>query len=191
MREFPKDATLSPNGKSTELKNLMALDDVLFPMGSLTGSIPVYSDYGQVAPDSNLDTFLRHLEFSTFEQQTHNYPGPAENMILWSGADTGYLDRGVLTPRVFDIREKLRYTAMTMNPPHAPPKEVLDAIELLTVNKIVFWIKLYFRHWHKHGPIVHEATFSPCSAALPLVLAMMSIGGMVGFPFPACEIMLC
>ena len=82
--------------------------------------------------------------------------------------------------RAFDIREKLKYTAATMNPPHPPSKELLDAIELITVDNFAAYIKLYFRHWHKHAPMVHEATFNPTTAALPLVLALMSLGGMVG-----------
>merc|ERR1712093_401986 len=80
--------------------------------------------------------------------------------------------------RAFDIREKLRYTAAVQNPPHLPPKELIDAIELISADKLAAYIKLYFRHWHKHAPMVHEATFNPCTAALPLVLSLMSLGGM-------------
>lgn len=178
MREFPKDNTLGPNGKPMELTNLMALHDVFLPKGPASGPAPAYNEYGQVPVDPTLENFLSHLEFATFEEQTQNFPGPAENMILWSGPDMVYLDRAVLDQRAFNIREKLKYTAMTMNVPHSPPKEVLEAIEWISANKIAFWIKLYFRHWHKHGPIVHEATFNPCTAALPLVLASMSLGGM-------------
>ena len=104
---------------------------------------------------------------------------PNENMILWSGPDSLFLDRRVLEQRAFDIREKLRYTAAVQNPPHLPPKELIDAIELISADKLAAYIKLYFRHWHKHAPMVHEATFNPCTAALPLVLSLMSLGGMV------------
>jgi hypothetical protein len=183
MREFPKDNTLSPNGQPVELSNLMALESEYEPMGALSSPIPAYNEYGHVPVDPNLDNFLRHLDFATFEQQTHNCPGPAEHMLLWSGPDMVYLDRAVLDQRAFDIREKLNYTAVTMNPPHPPPKEVLEAIESITANKIAFWVKLFFRHWHKHAPIVHEPSFNPCTAALPLVMASMSLGGMVIAPY--------
>jgi len=69
--------------------------------------------------------------------------------------------------------------------PNLPPKELVEAIELITGNKVAEFIKLYFKHWHKHAPMVHEATFNLCTAALPLVLALMSLGGMVGYTFSA------
>ncbi|PBP20705.1 hypothetical protein BUE80_DR008591 [Diplocarpon rosae] len=53
-----------------------------------------------------------------------------------------------------------------------------QAIDTITAETVAANIGLYFKHWHKHAPMVHEATFSPVSAALPLVLALMSIGGM-------------
>jgi hypothetical protein len=192
MREFPKDTTLSPNGKVADFTSLLALRNEYEPMvGELSGaSVPAYNEYGQVSVDSSLDNFLSNLDFGTFEQQTNNYPLPGENMILWSEQETIYLDRAVLNQRAFDIREKLKYAAVTINPPHTPSKEIIDAIEHITANKIAYWIKLYFRHWHKHGPMVHEPTFNPCTAALPLVLALMSLGGMVSFP-PASATMPC
>lgn len=129
--------------------------------------------------ENNIDVFLNRLDFQNFEQQTNNWQMPNENMILWSGPDALFLDRRVLEQRAFDIREKLRYTASVQNPPHLPSKEVIDAIEVITAESIASYIKLYFRHWHKHAPMVHEATFNPCTAALPLVLSLMSLGGMV------------
>jgi len=90
-----------------------------------------------------------------------------------------FVDRTAMEQRAFDIREKLRYTAATLNPPHLPSQELLDAIEHITADKVAAYIRLYFRHWHKHAPMVHEATFDPITAALPLVLTLMSLGGMV------------
>jgi hypothetical protein len=103
-----------------------------------------------------------------------------ENKVTWSGRDIPSLDRIVLEQRAFEIRDRLKYTAATMNQPNGPSQELLDAIESITARNIGTWCRLYFRHWHKHGPLVHEATFDPVKAALPLVLALMSIGGMVG-----------
>lgn len=184
MREFPKDNTLSPNGKPAEFKpeftNLLPIQNGYEPIGGeIAGSsMPAYNDYSHMPLDPNLDQFLRSLEFATFEQQNHHFPLQGETMV-WPAQDAVFLDRAVLEQRAFDIKEKLRYTAMTMNPPHAPAPEVLAAIEFITANKIALWIKLFFRHWHKHAPMVHEPTFNPCTAALPLVLSLMSLGGMV------------
>jgi hypothetical protein len=185
MREFPKDTTVSPNSKATNLSNLIGLEKGYEPVvGNLSGTVPVYNGqyngYGHMSHvENNLDAFLSHLEFQTFKQQTHNGPIPGENMMLWSGQDTLFLDQNVLEQRAFDMREKLKYAGAMLNPPDHPSKEVLGAIEMITANNVAAYIKLYFKHWHKHAPMIHEATFNPCTAALPLVLALMSLGGMV------------
>jgi hypothetical protein len=181
MQEFPKSTPLSPSSKAADFSNLMSVGECVQPT-HVNGNIPgasVNQDYGLVRDENNLDVFLSNLEFGTFERQTHNWQTPGENMIVWSGPDAAFLDRTVLEQRALDIREKLKYTAATQNPPNLPSKAVLEAIELITAENIAAYITLYFRHWHKHGPMVHEATFNPCTAALPLVLALMSLGGMV------------
>ena len=186
MQEFPKSTTLSPSAKAADFSNLMSVEETFRPLhvnGNIPGTGSAYRDYGHNRDENNLDVFLSNLEFGTFERQTHNWQMPGENLISWSGPDALFLDRTVLEQRAFDIREKLKYTAATQNPPNPPPNEVLGAIDLITAENIAAYIKLYFRHWHKHGPMVHEATFNPCTAALPLVLALMSIGGMVRIPF--------
>lgn len=129
--------------------------------------------------ENNLDVFLSNLEFQNFEDKTHNWQMPGENMILWSGPDAIFLNRGVLEQRAVDMRKKLEYTAAAMNPPHPPSVETIEAIRLITADNIAAYIMLYFRHWHKHAPMVHEPSFNPCTAALPLVLSLMSLGGMV------------
>jgi hypothetical protein len=191
MREFPKDNTMSPNGKpaTPDFSNLLTqpppnnFEPIISDLGS--ASVPVYNGYGLV-PSLELESFLSNHEFANFEQQIHNFPLPGENMIPWNGQQIPYMDQAVLEQRAFDIREKLKYTAMTHNTPHAAPPEVLQAIETITANTLTRFTKLYFRHWHKHGPMVHEATFNPCHAALPLLLALTCIGGMVNIPPVAC-----
>jgi hypothetical protein len=179
MREFPKSTTLSPNNKLAEFSSLMSVDKRLEPaVGDLAGP-SMYQEYGHMIQENNLDVFLSHLEFQTFEQRTNNWQMPGENMVLWSGPGALFVDRAAMDQRAFDIREKLKYTAATQNPPHLPSKELLAAIELITADTLAAYIRLYFRHWHKHAPMVHEATFDPATAALPLVLALMSLGGMV------------
>jgi hypothetical protein len=182
MREFPKTTTLSPNNRAAEVSSMMALGGGYEPLGGgdMSGTVSVYQNYGHMIQENNLDVFLSHLEFqTTFERQTNNWQMPGENIIPWSGQDTHFLDRRILDQRAFDIREKLKYTAATQNTPHLPTRELLEAIELITADNIAGYIKLYFRHWHKHAPMVHEPTFNPCTAALPIVLALMGLGGMV------------
>jgi len=178
IREFPQSSTRSPSSKPEILSAPSSAKEYGAP-SSASSATSVFQQYGHMIQEKNIDVFLNRLDFQNFEQQTNNWQMPNENMILWSGPDSLFLDRRVLEQRAFDIREKLRYTAAVQNPPHLPPKELIDAIELISADKLAAYIKLYFRHWHKHAPMVHEATFNPCTAALPLVLSLMSLGGMV------------
>jgi hypothetical protein len=184
MCEFPKDTTLSPNSKAWDFSNLMSMSRGFEHWnGDYSGVPPAYNGYGHVPQDNGLDVFLSHLEFGTLVgQQTHNWPIPGEDLMLWSDRDGLFLDRTVLDRRAFEIRAKLKYAAATLYQPNLPSQEVLDATEIITVDNIAAYISLYFKHWHIHAPIVHEPTFNPCTAALPLVLALMSLGGMVSKP---------
>ena len=175
MREFPKSTTLSPHNQAVDFSS-MEVDRRYEPA---PGGPSMYQENESTTPENNLDTMLSHLELTTFEEMTNNWELPGENMRLWSGPDSLFVDRTAMEQRAFDIREKLRYTAATLNPPHLPSQELLDAIEHITADKVAAYIRLYFRHWHKHAPMVHEATFDPITAALPLVLTLMSLGGMV------------
>ncbi|KAH7383612.1 hypothetical protein BKA64DRAFT_163191 [Cadophora sp. MPI-SDFR-AT-0126] len=177
IREFPQSSTRSPSSKPDILPASSSATEY-GAQSSASSATPVFQQYGHMIQANNIDVFLNRLEFQNFEQQTNNWQMPNENMILSSGPDSPFLDRKVLEQRAFDIREKLRYMAAVQNPPHLPPKELIDAIELITADKVAAYIKLYFRHWHKHAPMVHQATFNPCTAALPLVLSLMSLGGM-------------
>ncbi|KAH8774235.1 hypothetical protein BGZ57DRAFT_386785 [Hyaloscypha finlandica] len=174
MREFPKSTTLSPHNKAVDFAS-MAVDARYEPVGVAPS---MYQGYREATQEHNLDVMLSHLEFTAFEQRTNNWQMPGENVMLGSGPEDLFVDRAAMDQRAFDIREKLKYTAATLNPPHPPSKDFLDAIGLITVDNFAAYIKLYFRHWHKHAPMVHEATFNPTTAALPLVLALMSLGGM-------------
>ncbi len=179
IREFPQSTALSPNNRVDGFSNVNSLGRGYEGGVGISSAVPTNQGYRPVIQESNLDVFLSHLEFQTFEQRTSNWQMPNDDLILWSGSDTLFLDRRILDQRAFDIREKLKYAAENMYHPHPPSKEVIEAIGLVTADNIAANIQLYFRHWHKHGPMVHEATFNPCYAALPLVLSLMSLGGMV------------
>ena len=181
MQEFPKSTTMSPNSTAATFAPLVPTHNDYGPSHGDAALVPMpqYQEYGHLIQESNLDVFLSHLKFQTFEQSTHNWQMPYESMMLWSGQDSMFLDRDVLERRASEIRGHLKYTSLTQNPPHSPPKALSEAIELITANTMAVYLKLYFRHWHKHAPLVHEPSFNPSSAALPLVLALMSLGGMV------------
>jgi hypothetical protein len=185
MREFPKDTTSSPSKSHVE-----HVEDV--PSPSTTQNESRYSPTSpgqyQCPPshhsrhirmprESNLDIFLSNLDLGTFEWQTNNYQTSVD-VTVQPGYGPLLLDRAALEQLSIDIRTRLGSAAVSMNVPNAPPRELLDSIQGITAKNIAIWSRLYFRHFHKHGPIVHEATYNPAAAALPLVLAIISIGAM-------------
>ncbi|CZS90558.1 related to transcription factor Pig1p [Rhynchosporium graminicola] len=177
IREFPQSSIRSPSSKP-EMFAAMPAGKGYGVSVPAPGSASVLQQYGHMIQENNIDVFLNRLEFQHFEQETSNWQRPNEHTILWSGPDALFLDRRLLDQRAFDIREKLKYMAAVQSSPQLPSKENSDAIELITADSIASFIKLYFRHWHKHAPMVHEATFNPCTAAIPLVLSLLSLGGM-------------
>lgn len=184
MREFPKSTTLSPSTKEDDFAG--TIPDFSSPTTTSAPPAGLYNGYTQLG---DLNHILSHLEFEKFEQDTHNIQVPGENMMLWQEPQISYLHSSALEQRALDIKEKLRFVAEVQNSPNLPSKEVMEAIDRINSNSVSAWITLYFRHWHKHAPIVHEATFNSCTAALPLVLALMALGGMVTFPLYADLVM--
>lgn len=53
-----------------------------------------------------------------------------------------------------------------------------NALEIVTPEKIKSFLELYFYHWQRHCPIIHQQTFDASKAALPLLITMFAIGGM-------------
>lgn len=185
MREFPKDNTVSPPKRHAE--------EFPHPITTQNGSgyipastaqfrrVPSHASHIKMPRESSLDIFLSNLDLGTFECQTNNYQTAPES-AMQPGHGLLLLDRAALEQMALDIRAKLESTVVTMNLPNAPSKELFVAIQVIDARHIVTWVKLYFRHFHKHGPIVHEASFNPATVALPLVLAIMTIGAMASFP---------
>lgn len=181
MREFPKAPAVSPKDRASQYNSL-------FPQSAIqpwTGGDMMSQNVADLGYSSNaaMDpsvAFLHNLEFETFKQQTHGWQLPADNFLPWSGLDGMFNDREVLEQRAFNIREELRCAATSQTGGIPPSNEIIEAIEYLTADIIAGYINSYFKHWHHHAPIVHEASFNPCTAALPLVLSIMSLGAMVG-----------
>ncbi|CAL3968804.1 unnamed protein product [Diplocarpon coronariae] len=173
MREFPQSTTQSPRSTPRQLPGPTSPEEAYHPR------MPAPLSYGPAAQEDNLEEFLNRLEFENFEQQTNNWQLPRENARLWSSdPDPTLIDWRALERRAAEIRGRLSYAADVHYHPLLPPAEVRGAIEMITAETVAAHVKLYFQHWHKHAPMVHEATFSPITAALPLVLALMSLGGM-------------
>ncbi|KAK2626116.1 hypothetical protein QTJ16_004378 [Diplocarpon rosae] len=172
MRAFPQSTTQSPGPMARQLPGPTSLD------GEYKDRIPSSILYGPAAQEDNLEEFLNRLEFENFEQQTQNWQAANVSTRLWSDPDITCRDWRGLERRAAEIRGRLSYAANMHCYPLLPPVEVRQAIDTITAETVAANIGLYFKHWHKHAPMVHEATFSPVSAALPLVLALMSIGGM-------------
>ncbi|KAI6713996.1 hypothetical protein JHW43_003426 [Diplocarpon mali] len=173
MREFPQSTIQSPRSTPRQLPGPTSPEEAYHPR------MPAPLSYGPAAQEDNLEEFLNRLEFENFEQQTNNWQLPRENARLWSSdPDPTLIDWRALERRAAEIRGRLSYAADVHYHPLLPPAEVRGAIEMITAETVAAHVKLYFQHWHKHAPMVHEATFSPITAALPLVLALMSLGGM-------------
>ncbi|KAB8301982.1 hypothetical protein EYC80_005436 [Monilinia laxa] len=179
MREFPKTSTGSPKDRASEYTSL-------FPQSAIqpwTGGDLMSQNVANFGFDSNMQmdpsaAFLHNLEFETFKRQTHGWQLTTENFIPWSGTNSVFIDRDILEQRAFDMREKLKCAASLQAGVNLPSKEVMEAIEFITGDVIAAYVKLYFKHWHYHAPIVHEPSFNPCTAALPLVLLITSLGAM-------------
>jgi hypothetical protein len=190
MREFPKASTVSPKSGIVEYANLSPLRMNIEPWlgglasGNGNGNVPSYAYGANMDVDSSLSDFFANLDFETFERQRqmHGWHFPAGNVDSWSGPTNSSYNLNILDQRAFEIREKLRYAASAQSIPNVLPKEMIDAIELVKADTIASFTKLYFKHWHHHAPMVHEASYNPCTAALPLVLSVMSLGGMVIAP---------
>lgn len=172
QRAFPGSASMSPRNPPVDV----AMSGYNFvPM---LPSTPEATDYHQA---NNLNVLLEPLEFqSTYlkQRETSNSWMPGRRPFIGHG----FYDSGPLEQLAYDIREKLKYTIQIQHALNTA--ELLEVIETITAASIDQDIQNYFRNWHKHAPMVHEATFNPCTAALPLVLALMGLGGMVCFLQP-------
>lgn len=51
-------------------------------------------------------------------------------------------------------------------------------IDRIRCSEIETCVDLFFRYYHRHCPIIHKPSFSPVVAPLPLLLAVMALGGM-------------
>ena len=126
--------------------------------------------------DMNFDSFFDNLENLSFGAPlTHTHsPSLTVGQGQYSNIFSG------LEPRANEIKEHLRHGAATLNNLDGTDhlKDVDLAIELITPSEIENCVDLFFRYYHRHCPILHKPSFCPLVVPLPLLLAVMALGGM-------------
>ncbi|RDL40259.1 uncharacterized protein BP5553_00238 [Venustampulla echinocandica] len=120
------------------------------------------------------DHSIFHWPWVEFPNQSGQYHGG----LIQSPSPNNTPD--ALKPRSTEIRTEIYNAIGSLNIPEDEPrlKPTFEALDILTPERIHTFIKLYFHHWHRHGPIIHEPTFEPSKTALPLLLSVFAIGGM-------------
>ncbi|KAH8819775.1 hypothetical protein F5884DRAFT_849078 [Xylogone sp. PMI_703] len=126
------------------------------------------------------DTFLNDLEFGIFNPSS-NWHSPSlelDDPILYGVPNAAPSYWEVLDCKAAEIRGGLLREAERFLLAGNCDASTLSAIDLITGERIDSYVRRYFKHWHKHGPFLHEKSFDACQVALPLLLAVFSIGGM-------------
>jgi hypothetical protein len=126
--------------------------------------------------DMSFDSFfdnLEHLSFGAPLTHTHS-PGLTNGRGEYSNIFSG------LEPRANEIKDRLRIAAATLDNLHGTQslKDLDSTIELIIPSEIEACVDLFFRYYHRHCPILHRPSFCPLIVPLPLLLAVMALGGM-------------
>ena len=129
------------------------------------------------AADTGFETFFNGLEALTFNQ--HVMRGDTE------AAAVNFVPYGpmsqLLEPRAHEVREVLQVTAAnfgTALPEASHMLQLGPAIDALTGLEVELLVNLFFQNYHRHCPVLHRPSFQPTLCPLPLLLAVMALGGM-------------
>lgn len=178
LREFPKSNYMSPNHQHAQVANML-VTPYAFPPPDMPPGMANFQQF-HPASEPSFATIMSGMTFdATYNKQT-SWMLPMDSATPWTGTDERI--RSIMEKRAMDVREGLKMTAHNYNiisQQGNAMEQFYDAIEIITADFIVHNIDLYFRNWHRHAPMVHQPTFNACNAALPLVLALMALGGMV------------
>jgi hypothetical protein len=178
LREFPKSNYMSPNNQHAQVANML-VTPYAFPPPDMAPGMANFQQF-HPASEPSFATIMSGMTFdATYNKQT-SWMLPMDSATPWTGTDERI--RSIMEKRAMDVREGLKMTAHNYNiisQQGNAMEQFYDAIEIITADFIVHNIDLYFRNWHRHAPMVHQPTFNACNAALPLVLALMALGGMV------------
>ena len=156
--------------------------DETIPMNqAVISDIPEWCDeFGTydafLGADMNFDSFFDSLENLSFGAPlTHNHsPTLTVSQGQHSNISSG------LEPRAIEIKDHLRRGAATLKNLDGTRhlKDVDLALELITPSEIENCVDLFFRYYHRHCPILHKSSFCPLVVPIPLLLAVMALGGM-------------
>lgn len=86
-----------------------------------------------------------------------------------------------LEPRAAEVRELLQMTAANFgssSPEHQALLGTGPAIAMMSSAETHSLVELFFQHYHKHCPILHKPSFNPMIVPMPLLLAVIALGGM-------------
>jgi hypothetical protein len=85
-----------------------------------------------------------------------------------------------LEPRANEIKDRLCIAAATLDNLHGTQslKGLDSTIELVAPLEIEACIDMSFRYSHRRYPILHKPSFRPPIVPMPLLLAVMALGGM-------------
>ena len=158
------------NGDGTALPSQALAPDI----PEWCGGLSTYDTF--LGADMSFDSFLGNLEHLSFGAPlTHTHSsgltnGQGEYSNIFSG----------LEPRANEIKDRLRIAAATLDSLHGTQslKDLDSVIELIAPSEIEACIDLFFRYYHRHCPILHKPSFCPLIVPMPLLLAVMALGGM-------------
>jgi hypothetical protein len=126
--------------------------------------------------DMSFDSFFDNLETLSFGAPLTHTHSPA---FTSGSADCSTASSGLET-RALEIRAHLRIAAATLDEANGTCslRDLDPAIDLVTYLEIETCVDLFFRYYHRHCPILHKHSFCPVVAPMPLLLAVMALGGM-------------
>jgi hypothetical protein len=136
--------------------------------------LSTYNDF--LAADMSFDSFFDNLEHLSFGAPLIHADSPG----LTHGRGECSNISSALEPRANEIKDRLRIAAATLDNLHETQslKDLDSAIELIAPSEIEACIDLFFRYYHRHCPILHKPSFRPLAVPMPLLLAVMALGGM-------------
>ncbi|KAK6543582.1 hypothetical protein TWF694_000325 [Orbilia ellipsospora] len=97
----------------------------------------------------------------------HSSPATATDLDVYDA------HASFLRPELFKVVQSFQLVEGSMEYQRA-----VEAVELITGDVLQRFTNSFFRHWHKHGAIIHVPSYSPSTCATVLILAMSCIGGL-------------
>lgn len=159
----------------------------------ITGSHPPSIFQNNRADDQKLEMLLPKIMDYDGLHLGHLFPiHDGEELIPWEtcswGSDeTSLGDEPFLFSASFetgpppDLLNQLSILSSSM--PEFHPQGMLqggldDRVDLFTPSNIERFFRQYFRHWHRHSPILHRQLFNPGTISMPLLLAVVLTGAL-------------